>query len=71
MFKSFKHNCSANWMPTVAIDTWLKVVVPELVKEHAAAWKGTVDSNTGIVLPDYMKIADAFGYEKYQIKSWS
>jgi acetolactate synthase-1/2/3 large subunit len=30
-----------------------------------------VDSNTGIVLPDYMKIADAFGYEKYQIKSWS
>ena len=29
-----------------------------------------VDSNTGVVLPDYMKIADAFGYEKYQIKSW-
>lgn len=30
----------------------------------------SVDSNTGIVLPDYMKVADAFGYEKYQIKSW-
>ena len=29
-----------------------------------------VDSQTGVVLPDYMKIADAFGYEKYQIKSW-
>lgn len=30
----------------------------------------SVDSNTGIVLPDYMRIADAFGYEKIQIKSW-
>ena len=30
----------------------------------------SVDSNTGIVLPDYMKVADAFGYEKYQIKTW-
>ena len=30
----------------------------------------SVDSNTGIVLPDYMKVADAFGYVKYQIKSW-
>lgn len=29
-----------------------------------------VDSNTGIVLPNYMKVADAFGYEKYQIKNW-
>ena len=29
-----------------------------------------VNSDTGIVLPDYMKIADAFGYEKFQIKSW-
>jgi imidazoleglycerol-phosphate dehydratase len=27
--------------------------------------------DTGIVLPDYMKLADAFGYEKYCIKSWS
>ena len=30
----------------------------------------SVNSNTGIVLPDYMKVADAFGYEKFQIKSW-
>ena len=30
----------------------------------------SVDSTTGIVLPNYMKVADAFGYEKYQIKSW-
>jgi len=30
----------------------------------------SVDSNTGIVLPDYMKLADAFGYKKYQIKTW-
>jgi acetolactate synthase-1/2/3 large subunit len=30
----------------------------------------SVDSKTGIVLPNYMKVADAFGYEKYQIKSW-
>lgn len=30
----------------------------------------SVDSSTGIVLPDYMKVADAFGYKKYQIKSW-
>jgi len=29
-----------------------------------------VDSNSGIVLPNYMKVADAFGYEKYQIKTW-
>ena len=29
-----------------------------------------VDSNTGIVLPNYMKVADAFGYNKYQIKTW-
>ena len=36
-------------------------------------FKGTltaVDSNTGIVLPNYMKVADAFGYMKYQIKNW-
>ena len=30
----------------------------------------SVDSTTGIVLPDYMRVADAFGYEKFQIKSW-
>ena len=30
----------------------------------------SVDSNSGIVLPDYMKVADAFGYVKYQIKTW-
>ena len=30
----------------------------------------SVDSSTGLVLPNYMKIADAFGYEKYQIKTW-
>jgi acetolactate synthase-1/2/3 large subunit len=29
-----------------------------------------VNSSTGIVLPDYMKIAEAFGYEKFQIKNW-
>jgi acetolactate synthase-1/2/3 large subunit len=29
-----------------------------------------VDTNTGIVLPDYMKVANAFGYEKFRIKSW-
>ena len=29
-----------------------------------------VNSNTGIVLPDYMKVAEAFGYEKFQIKNW-
>jgi len=29
-----------------------------------------VNSDTGIVLPDYMKIAEAFGYEKFQIKNW-
>jgi acetolactate synthase-1/2/3 large subunit len=36
-------------------------------------FNGTVtaaDSKTGIVLPDYMKVADAFGYEKYRLKSW-
>jgi acetolactate synthase-1/2/3 large subunit len=30
----------------------------------------SVDSSTGIVLPDYMKVADAFGYNKCQIKTW-
>jgi acetolactate synthase I/II/III large subunit len=30
----------------------------------------SVDSNTGIVLPDYMQIAQAFGYTKYRIKTW-
>lgn len=30
----------------------------------------SVNSDTGIVLPNYMKIADAFGYSKYQIKNW-
>ena len=30
----------------------------------------SVDSNTGIVLPNYMRVADAFGYEKFQIKTW-
>jgi acetolactate synthase-1/2/3 large subunit len=30
----------------------------------------SVDSKTGIVLPDYMKLADAFGYEKFKIESW-
>ena len=30
----------------------------------------SVDSNTGITLPDYIKIADAFGYEKYRIQTW-
>ncbi len=29
-----------------------------------------VDKNTGIVLPDYMKVASAFGYEPYRVKSW-
>lgn len=29
-----------------------------------------VDSNTGIVLPNYIKVADAFGYKNYQIKTW-
>lgn len=29
-----------------------------------------VDTNTGIVLPDYMKVANAFGYENFRIKSW-
>lgn len=28
------------------------------------------NSETGIVLPDYMKVAEAFGYEKLRIKSW-
>lgn len=31
----------------------------------------SVNKDTGIVLPDYMKLADAFGYEKYCIKSWA
>lgn len=30
-----------------------------------------VDSNSGIVLPDYIRIADAFGYQNFRIKSWS
>ena len=30
-----------------------------------------VDKNTGIVLPDYMKVAKAFGYENFRIKTWS
>ena len=30
----------------------------------------SVDSTNGIVLPDYMRVADAFGYEKFQIKIW-
>jgi acetolactate synthase-1/2/3 large subunit len=30
----------------------------------------SVDSNTGLVLPDYIKISDAFGYNSYRIKSW-
>ena len=30
-----------------------------------------VDENTGIVLPDYMKVAKAFGYEGYRIKTWN
>ena len=30
-----------------------------------------VNTDTGIVLPDYMKVADAFGYEKFRIKSWN
>lgn len=29
-----------------------------------------VNKDTGIVLPDYMKVADAFGYAKYCIKTW-
>ena len=36
-------------------------------------FKGVItvaDSETGIVLPDYMKVAEAFGYEKFRIKSW-
>ena len=28
------------------------------------------NSETGIVLPDYMKVAEAFGYEKFRLKSW-
>lgn len=30
-----------------------------------------VNKDTGIVLPDYMKVARAFGYESYCIKSWA
>lgn len=30
-----------------------------------------VDKNTGIVLPDYMKVSNAFGYESFRIKTWS
>jgi acetolactate synthase-1/2/3 large subunit len=29
-----------------------------------------VDKTTGIVLPDYMKVAKAFGYEDFRIKTW-
>lgn len=29
-----------------------------------------VDQESGITLPDYMKVADAFGYQKYRIKNW-
>jgi acetolactate synthase-1/2/3 large subunit len=29
-----------------------------------------VDKNTGIVLPDYMKVAKAFGYENFRVKTW-
>lgn len=29
-----------------------------------------VNNDTGIVLPDYMKVAKAFGYKKFQIKNW-
>lgn len=29
-----------------------------------------VDGATGIVLPDYMKVAKAFGYKRYQVKDW-
>jgi acetolactate synthase I/II/III large subunit len=28
------------------------------------------NAETGIVLPDYMKVAEAFGYERLRIKSW-
>ena len=30
----------------------------------------SVNKNTGIVLPDYMKVAKAFGYDRYRIKNW-
>jgi acetolactate synthase-1/2/3 large subunit len=30
-----------------------------------------VDKTTGIVLPDYMKVARAFGYEDFRIKTWN
>jgi len=36
----------------------------------AAAEANSVDSSSGIVLPDYMKVADAFGYAKYRIQTW-
>jgi acetolactate synthase-1/2/3 large subunit len=29
-----------------------------------------VDKTTGIVLPDYIKVAKAFGYENFRIKTW-
>ena len=29
-----------------------------------------VDADTGIVLPDYMKVAKAFGYDRFQVKTW-
>jgi len=31
----------------------------------------SVDSNTGLILPDYIRLADAFGYSKYRIQSWN
>jgi acetolactate synthase I/II/III large subunit len=30
-----------------------------------------VDTESGIVLPDYIKVGQAFGYETYQIKTWN
>ena len=30
-----------------------------------------VDSESGIVLPDYIKVGNAFGYETYQVKTWN
>ena len=32
--------------------------------------KVAVDHNTGIVLPDYVKLSKAFGYETYRVKTW-
>ena len=33
--------------------------------------KVAVDHNTGIVLPDYVQLSKAFGYETFRVKSWS